>query len=482
MTIKTDVFFLKINKLGGDIEKVSLLSYPKKLKSLKPFNLLKTSSKFIYNAQSGIIGKNGIDNIKNKRPFYKTINNFYKLKKNKNKIIVPMIYISNKGIIYKKTFVFYRGEFLVNVNYLINNFSNYPIKIKFIFQLKQTIDIKKKEKLGIKNCNINTYRGTSYSTDKYKYKKYSFDEIKKSNLLLKTKSGWITMMQRYFITSWIPKINGKKIFYTRNSINGNAYIGYKSNNFIINDGNKKTFSSILWIGPKIIDKMSFISNNLVLTVDYGYFWFISKFLLNILKLINIYIKNFGFSLIIITFVVRLIIYPINKIQYTYISKINLLQNKINKINKKFKNDKNKQRKNIINFYKKEKINPFKSFLSVIIQIPIFISLYNMIVYSIELRHANFIFWIKDLSSYDHYYILPILMGITNFFVQKLYPNKNYNLNKKKNINLIPIIFTLFFLCLPSGLIIYYIISNQITILQQKFIYKIFIKNKLNNKK
>ncbi|MFI4847321.1 MAG: membrane protein insertase YidC [Candidatus Makana argininalis] len=473
--VKTDVLSIKINKLGGDIEKASLILYPKTLKSLKPFNLLTTSRKFTYKAQSGIIGKDGTDNIKNNRPFYKSINNFYKLNKNKNKIIVPMIYISKNGILYKKIFIFHRGEFLVNVNYIVNNFSNDLIKIKLLFQLKQTINLQQPKKKFLQNCNNNMYRNMSYYTDKFKYKKYSFDQIKKTNLLLKSKYGWITMMQRYFASCWIPKINGNKIFYTRNSINGNAYIGYKSDNFIINSGEKKKFNSILWIGPKFINKMSFISKNLGLIVDYGNFSFISKFLLNILKLINYYTKNYGFSLIIITFIIRIFLYPINKIQYSYITKMNVLQPKINKMNEKFKNNKNKQRENIIKLYKKEKINPFGGFLSIIIQMPIFISLYYMIIYSIELRHANFIFWIKDLSSYDSYYILPILMGITSFFVQKTYPNKNYNLNKNNNINFISIIFTVFFLCLPSGLVLYYIFSNLLTILHQKFIYKNYIK-------
>ncbi|MFI4846822.1 MAG: membrane protein insertase YidC [Candidatus Makana argininalis] len=473
--IKTDVLLIKINKFGGDVEKASLLSYPKKIKSLKPFNLLKQYKFFTYKAQSGLIGQNGIDNLSNNRPFYKTISNFYKLNKFKNKITVPMIYISKNGVLYKKIFIFHRNKFLINVNYFIKNLSKKKITIKLISQLKQTINKKKKNKNNIEKCNFNLYRGSSFSTDKFKFKKYSFDDIKKSNLLLKTKNGWITMMQRYFASCWIPKIKGNKIFYTRNSINGNAYIGYKSDNFIINSGKKQTFNSFLWIGPKFIDKMSFISKNLGLTVDYGRFWFISKFLLNTLKLINKHTNNYGISLIIITFIIRAILYPINKIQYTYITKMNLLQPKINKINKKFKNKKNEKRKNIIKLYKKAKINPFGGFLSIIIQMPIFLSLYYMIIYSIELRHANFIFWIKDLSSYDPYYILPIFMGITSFFVQKTYPNKNYDLNKNQNLNLIPIIFTIFFLCLPSGLIIYYIINNLLTILQQKFINKFFIK-------
>ncbi|MFI4853287.1 MAG: membrane protein insertase YidC [Candidatus Makana argininalis] len=473
ITIKTDVLLVKINKFGGDIVKTSLLSYPKKITSSKPYNLLKISPKFIYTAQSGIIGKNGIDNISNNRPFYKTIKDFYQLNKFKNKITVPMIYISKNGILYKKIFIFHRNNFLININYLINNYSNIPIKIKLIFQFKQTIEKLKNKINNFKKCNISLYRGVSFSTDKFKFKKYNFNEIKKFNLLLKTKNGWITMMQRYFASCWIPKINGDKIFYTRNSINGNAYIGYKSNNFIINSGKKKYFHSILWLGPKFIDKISFISKNLKFIVNYGHFWFISKYLLNILLFINNYIHNFGFSLIITTFIIRIILFPINKIQYIYITKMSLLQPKIKKINKNFKNNKYKQRKKIIKLYKKEKINPFGGFLSIIIQMPIFLSLYYMIIYSIELRHANFIYWIKDLSSYDPYYILPILMGITSFFVQKTYPDNDHNLNKNKNINLIPIIFTIFFLCLPSGLVIYYIISNQLTILQQKFTYKIF---------
>lgn len=466
ITVNTDVLSLKINKKGGDIEKVLLLSYPENLKSYKPYELIKNSRKFIYQIKSGLLCNNIIDKINgNQRPLYYTNKNIYFLNKNKNELNVPMTYLENNGIKYTKTYILKRGKFALNVSYDITNISKNPIKLSLCGQLEQSIN------LSYLNNNLesNSYRNIAYSTNSHKYTKCNFNEVKKNNFSITTKGGWVAMLQQYFVTSWIPCTINKNNFYTNYLGNNKAIIGFISNPICIKPGNHSRLTAILWIGPKLQDNMLNIAPNLNLVIDYGWLWFISKPLFKLLKFINDYIGNWGFSIIIITFIVRCVMYPITKSQYITISKMRTLQPKIISIRKKFNKDKKRFSKEIISLYKKENINPFGGFLPLFIQMPIFLALYYTLSNSIELRHSPFILWIHDLSAKDPYYILPILMGITIFFIQKT-SHKNYDdKSQQKIMYFIPVIFTLFFFWFPSGLVLYYIVNNLINIIQQNFI-------------
>lgn len=476
--LKTDVLYLKINVLGGDIEEAKLLTYYDKLNSKKPFILLRTNKDFLYQAQSGIVGKSIFDNeFSGNRPIFTTLSDIYIINDNQKELIVPFTYINNKGIKYIKTFILKRGQFCVDVICEIINNSSKNLELSFFGQLKQSINLPKKQDNYTMSeyFTISNYRGAAYSANNIKYKKYNFNDIKQYNLSLNViNRGWIAMLQQYFAVAWIPNLeNFSSTFYTRFLNNEIAVIGFKSEKIKVNPNENKLFKSSLWIGPEIQENMSAVASYLDLVVDYGYLWFISQPLFKLLKFINYYVNNWGTSIIIITFIVRMLMYPLTKAQYTSMFKIRMLQPKILDIKDKLRDDKHRQNQEIIALYKSEKVNPLGGCLPVIIQMPIFLALYYMLSCSIELRHSSFIFWINDLSSRDQYYILPIIMGITSFFIQKfsyLYNNSD-DLIQQKISNFIPFIFTLFFLWFPSGLVLYYIINNVVTVLQQFFIYK-----------
>ncbi|MCR3756435.1 MAG: membrane protein insertase YidC [Candidatus Westeberhardia cardiocondylae] len=476
ITIKTDVLSIIINTHGGDIEHAFLLTYPKKVNSFDPFHLLKTSSHFVYQVQSGLIGKNGPDSLcRNEgRPLYFSDRNYYALEEHEDKLFVPLIYISQEGIVYKKIFIFYRNSFVLEMYYDIDNLSDYLIELVLFGQLKQSILFSSEYCENDRNFSLHAYRGVAYSSCNDKYKKYTFEDIKKNNLCLSTKNGWIAMLQKYFVTAWIPNGFNENVFYTKYlPETEQAIVGFRSSPIKIFPHSKfYTSKSTLWIGPEIQDVMSKVAPYLDLTVDYGWLWFISQPLLKLLKFIYKYIGNWGFSIIIITFVLRVIMYPLTKIQYTTIARMRILQPKLAKIREIFDGNKQRQSQEMILLYKKEKINPLNGFLPLLIQMPIFLGLYYMLSNSIELRHAYFVLWIYDLSERDSYYILPILMGLTMFVIQKLFPSSSIvDPIQKKIAIFIPILFTLFFLWFPSGLVLYYIISNFVTIIQQKFIYR-----------
>ncbi|WP_323835142.1 membrane protein insertase YidC [Photorhabdus africana] len=472
ITVKTDVLSLTINTRGGDIEEADLLAYPDTLGSSQPFKLLETTPAFTYQAQSGLTGKDGPDNPMNsERPLYTAAQDSYVLADGQDELRIPMNFVTKNGIVYVKTFVLKRGEYAISVDYRIHNTTEKPLQMTFFGQLKQSVELPKHRDTGSSNFALHTYRGAAYSSDDTKYKKYSFSDIEGESLSVTTKGGWIAMLQQYFATAWVPVANETSTFYTAALGKEMAAIGYKSAPISVAANSEKTVSSTLWIGPEIQDEMAAVAPHLDLSVDYGWLWFISQPLFKLLKFLHGFIGNWGFSIIVITFIVRGIMYPLTKAQYTSMAKMRLLQPKLAAMRERIGDDKQRMSQEMMALYKAEKVNPLGGCLPLLIQMPIFLALYYMLMGSVELRHAPFAGWINDLSAQDPYYILPLLMGVTMFIIQKMSPTTITDPMQQKIMTYMPVIFTIFFLWFPSGLVLYYIVSNLVTIIQQQLIYR-----------
>ncbi|CAL4041976.1 membrane protein insertase YidC [Buchnera aphidicola] len=470
--IKTDTMFLRINRNGGDIEQASLFAYKDRLHSLQSFRLLDTKPDFFYQAQSGLTGKDGPDNPRyGMRPVYISAKSYFQLYKNQRELRVPMIWIGKNGVFYTKTFLFTSGSYDIKVQYDIKNNTDNILEYSMFGQLKQSINLPKNRDIYSKHFALQSFRGAAYSTEHSKFNKYKFNNIiDNRNLYIKTKNGWIAMLQQYFVSAWIPKSKGINTIYTAHLGHDTAAIGYKSDVIYVMPNKSYKINAKLWIGPEIQEKMMVLSPHLDLTVDYGFLWFLSQPLFKFLKLLYNFVGNWGVAIILITLIMRGILYPLTKVQYTSMAKMRALQPKIDDIKNKFSKDKNILSQEMIKLYKREKVNPFGGCLPLLIQMPIFLALYYMLMGSIELRHAPFCLWIHDLSNQDPYYILPIIMGLTMFYIQKISPNTVSDPVQQKILNFVPILFSIFFLWFPSGLVLYYIVSNVITILQQKIIY------------
>ncbi|XRX43117.1 MAG: membrane protein insertase YidC [Buchnera aphidicola (Tetraneura sorini)] len=487
--LSNDVISIVLNKNNGTINKVYLLKYSDHLGSNSPFCLLDKQSDFIYQASEGLILKKDgkITNLKlditnkqnafNRRVFFST-------NPSKTELRIPFTWIDLfTGVEYKKTFILYLGKYFIEIENTVLNNSGKAIDISFFNELKQTVNIP----INYANNNLNfnkdsfssqKYRSIAYSTDLEKYKKSSLNTINDKIVSEKTKHGWIAMIRKYFVAAWIPKISkmNNNIIYTNNKTNNILTLGYESEPVHLLPNKSFTFVSKLWTGPSIQNKMLELAPNLDLTLDYGYLWFISKPLFYILSLLHFFIGNWGWSIVFLTIFIRSLMYPLAKSQYISMEKVKLIQPKIDLIKTKYKNDKQKMSKEIIKLYNLEKINPFGGCLPIIVQMPIFLGLYYMLVNSVELRHAPFLLWINDLSDRDPYFIFPIFMGYTMWIIQRSSSNEDTESVQKHITNLVPILFTLCFLYFPSGLVLYYITSNIFTILQQKI-----ISLELNNK-
>ena len=282
------------------------------------------------------------------------------------------------------------------------------------------------------------------------------------------------MIQHYFVASWIGDTddNVQNVIYSSSSNEGrDAIIGIRTEPTVIQNGSEHDFTSKMWIGPKNQDNMELVAPNLDLTVDYGWLWFISIPLFKILEFIHSYIGNWGFSIIVLTLVVRSVLFPLTKAQYTSMAKMRLLTPKMQELRERYKDDRQKLGQETMRLYKTEKVNPLGGCFPLLIQMPIFIALYWTLMESTELRHAPFIGWIADLSVHDPYFVTPLLYGVTMYFIQKMSPTPITDPMQRKVMMAMPFVFTFMFCTFPAGLTLYWLVSNCFTIFQQIIIYK-----------
>ncbi|MGC7560768.1 membrane protein insertase YidC [Pasteurella sp. PK-2025] len=464
ITLENDVFRLEVDTLGGDVIHSELLKYDAELDSNTPFTLLTNKANHVYIAQSGLVGKDGIDS-KTGRANYQIEGDNFKLAEGQNELVVPLT-VERDGVIFRKVFVLKRGAYDVAVNFEIDNQSDKAIEVEPYGQLRHTLV----EDTG--NVAMPTYTGGAYSSSETNYKKYSFADMEKANLSISTKAGWVAVLQHYFVSAWIPNQDADNQLYSlTDKANNIASIGYRGPTSVIPAGAKETIKSSLWTGPKLQDQMASVANHLDLTVDYGWAWFIAKPLFWLLTFIQSLVQNWGLAIIGVTLVVKALLYPLTKAQYTSMAKMRMLQPKLQEMRERFGDDRQRMSQEMMKLYKEEKVNPLGGCLPLILQMPIFIALYWTFLEAVELRHAPFFGWIQDLSAQDPYFILPILMGASMFLLQKMSPTPVADPTQQKIMNFMPLIFMVFFLWFPSGLVLYWLVSNLITMAQQQLIYR-----------
>ncbi|MGF1911478.1 membrane protein insertase YidC [Vibrio kasasachensis] len=475
ITVTTDVLTLSIDTVGGDIVQADLNKYSAELDSTARFELLKNEAGHQFIAQSGLVGPQGIDLSSTNRPNYAVSADSFDLAEGQDELRIPMTFAAN-GIEYTKTFILERGSYAVNVEYNVVNNSGNNATFGMYAHLRQNV----MDDGG--SITMPTYRGGAYSTEDTNYKKYSFDDMQDRNLSINLTNGqgWAAMIQHYFATAWVPRDELGTNLYTR--VIGNlADIGVRMPNKTIATGDSAEMTATLWVGPKLQDQMAEVAPHLDLVVDYGWLWFIAKPLHWLLSTIHGFVGNWGLAIMLLTFVVRGAMYPLTKAQYTSMAKMRMLQPKLAAMRERIGDDRQRMSQEMMELYKKEKVNPLGGCLPLILQMPIFIALYWALMESVELRHSPFFGWIHDLSAQDPYYILPLLMGASMFMIQKMSPTTVTDPMQQKIMTFMPVMFTGFFLFFPSGLVLYWLVSNIVTLIQQSLIYKALEKKGLHSK-
>jgi YidC/Oxa1 family membrane protein insertase len=463
--VKTDVLNVVIDTLGGNIVTVDLSQY-KETSTEQPFRLLSLDNQSYYVAQSGLLSNRGPDTQSNQAR-YQSSQNTYFLSPKQNELLVDLVW-HGKNLVVHKQFIFKRNDYLIELRYQLTNQDQQPWFGEIFTQIQR----KKVEQPGSFFNMSSYYIGGSVSTKSHPFQKVTFE-----NMALKhfpsglQEQGWIAMLQHYFLTAWIPADQKSFQFYTHKSNDEIYTLGILGETTRVDPGQHAQLGQYkLYLGPEIIERLDVAAPNLRLTVDYGILWPISIALLWLLKQVYKIVHNWGWSIVIITMLIKGAFYHLSEKSYRSMAQMRVLQPRLQALRERHGQDRQKLTQATMDLYRLEKINPLGGCLPILVQIPVFLGLYWMLLESVELRQAPFILWIHDLSSKDPYYLLPILMGCTMLVQQRLNPPAQDPMQAKV-MQFLPVFFTLLFLNFPSGLVLYWVVNNVLSILQQFYVTK-----------
>lgn len=462
--VRTDVMDVRISTVGATLVGVELLDYPVSIEQQDtPFALVSDDPAGYLVVESGLQARQGQPAPTHREPM-RAEADAYALGDGEDTLVVPFTWTSEEGIEVVKTLTFTRGSYEIGVDYRIRNGSEEPWTVNQYRQLKRKPGTKDE-----KQQFVNTYIGAVVSTPEDVYEKVDFGDIEDENLAVNATDGWVAMIQHYFATAWIPPASEVNTAYTRHLPNENRYlVGLVSSSQAVPPGGEATFSSKAFVGPKIQDLLEASAPNLRLTVDYGWLTILAQPLFWLLKTIHGFVGNWGFAIILVTVCIKAVFYKLSEAGYRSMAKMKLLQPKLAALKERHGDDRAAMGQATMELYKKERVNPLGSCFPMLIQIPVFIALYWMLLESVELRQAPWILWIEDLSIRDPYFILPAIMAATMYFQQKLNPAPVDPIQAKV-FQFLPLVFGIFFAFFPAGLVLYWIANNTLSIAQQYYI-------------
>jgi YidC/Oxa1 family membrane protein insertase len=455
--IKTDVLDIEINTFGGTVQRAALLNYPiSKDKDSEKIVLLENNGDGFYLVQGGLLSKSDVANHKT---LFNTERENYDLGSGES-ISVPLFWESDNGLKVVKTFTFYKGQYVADISYEIQNNTLDNWVGSAYGQINRT------EPTENGSAFIYTYTGAVISSPDKRYEKIDFSDIEDDKLSVDVTNGWVAMLQHYFVTALIPSSKEEQYnYYTLNPNNKSYVIGAITPTKNIAVGSNEKISHRFYVGPKLQKEISQLAEGLELTVDYGVFWFLAKPVYWLLDYIHTYVNNWGWSIVLVTLVLKLLFFKLSAAGYRSMANMRQVQPRLLSIRERYKDDRARLNQAMMELYKEEKINPLGGCFPILVQIPVFISLYWVLLESVELRQADFVLWINDLSAADPYFVLPLLMGITMFVQQKLNPAPMDPVQAKV-MSVLPVVFTVFFAFFPSGLVLYWVVNNALSIAQQ----------------
>lgn len=484
--VQTDVLQLAIDPNGGDVVELKLSQYPRNASNPDiPLQLFENSSDRIYVAQSGLVGTDGPDARPSGRPLYSVSQKNFTLQDGQEQLNVDLSFQEN-GVNYTKRFTLHRGlslecsdreisqrkvecindqAYQINLTYLIDNQSDREWKGNLFAQLKRD---GQGDPSSTTATGTATYLGAALWTADEPYKKLSMSNMDDKNFNQAINGGWVAWLQHYFVTAWVADTEQTNQVTTRKDSKGNYIIGYTSPTMSVVAGEHAQTTATLYAGPKIQSHLKALSPGLELTVDYGFLWFIAQPIFWLLGVIHSILGNWGWSIIFLTLLIKLAFFPLSAASYKSMARMRAVAPRMAALKEQHAGDKQKLSQGMMELYKKEKINPLGGCLPILVQMPVFLSLYWVLLESVEMRQAPFMFWLTDLSSKDPFFILPIIMGASMFVQQKLNPTPPDPMQAKV-MKLLPIIFTFFFLWFPAGLVLYWVVNNLLSIGQQWYI-------------
>lgn len=464
IAVDTDLLRAEISTVGGDLRGLELKGHRDSVEKGKNFELFQNRADHVYVAQSGLIGAD----LPNHRTVYTAQAKEYRLADGANVVEVRLEAPAAKGISVAKIYRFHRGTYVIDVAHQIVNQSATAIQPFGYFQL-----VRDGKSPAGDSAMLPTYTGAAVYTDKEKFQKVAFGDIDKEKTPYPKNSsdGWVAMLQHYFLSAWLPRNGTPREFYTRRLEGGLYAAGVILPAGTVEPAKSATLTVPLYAGPQEQDKLAKLAPGLDLTVDYGWLTIIAVPLFWVLAWLYHWVGNWGVAIILLTVVIKLLFYPLSEASYRSMAKMRVLAPKLQKLKDQYGSDRQRMQQAMMELYKTEKINPLGGCLPIVVQIPVFIALYWVLLASVELRHAPLALWIDDLAAPDPWFILPILMGATMIIQTKLNPEPPDPVQAKV-MKIMPIAFSVFFFFFPAGLVLYWLINNVLSIAQQWHINRV----------
>ena len=459
VTVETDLMRVEIATLGGDIRKVVLLRHGAVDNPGEPFALLQPSGEHTYVAQTGLIGAG----LATHKTAFRADASALSLGAGQNELVLSLTETEpQSGSRTIKRYRFTRGSYVVEVSQEVRNTGTEPLSPFAYYKLIRD----DKSPRGDSQW-VPTFTGIAVYTDKDKYRKIAYSDVAKGKASLPkdVQDGWIGMVQHYFVSAWLPPATLTREFYAR-SLGDNLFeAGVIVPAGTAAPGATTTSTMLLYAGPQEQDKLAVLAPGLDLTVDYGWLTIIAVPLFWVLANIHDWVKNWGVAIILLTVLIKLVFFPLSAASYRSMAKMRVMAPKLQKLKEVHGDDRQKLHQAMVELYKTEKINPLGGCLPIVVQIPVFIALYWVLLGSVEMRQAPFMLWIKDLSAQDPYYVLPVLMGISMIIQTRLNPEPPDPV-QAKIMKIMPIAFSVFFFFFPAGLVLYWLVNNILSIAQQ----------------
>ena len=459
--VKTDLFEAEIDTMGGDLRRLVLNKHVASDVNVGNFVLMDEAAKpMIYVAQTGLIGAD----LPNHKSTFTSTSSVYNLADGAASQEVRLSWVGANGVSVDKVYTFKRDSYVIDVDYQINNGSASTITPSTYYQIVHDSESNQGSAM------MPTFTGGAYYTEAEKFKKISFGDMADSPLSKTSKDGWAGIIQHYFASAWIPAKGVQREFYTK-QLNDKLYaIGLLSPGPSIGAGSRADIKASLFAGPQTEKDLLAAAPGLEYAVDYGWLTVIAKPLFWVLSKLNALVHNWGIAIILLTVLIKAAFYPLSAKSYKSMAQMRELAPRLQSMKEKFGDDKQKMQQAMMDLYRTEKINPMSGCLPILVQVPVFIALYWMILGSVELRHAPFFGWIQDLSAIDPYYVLPLLMGATMIIQTSLNPAPTDPIQAKV-MKIMPVVFSIFFFFFPAGLVLYWLVNNILSIAQQWYVNK-----------
>jgi len=459
--VRTPALEVWIDRVGGDIVGLQLPRYPQEIDSDVPIRLLDRRRDHIYIAQSGLTGRDGLDKS-NGRPVYSSSASEYTAD---NGALIVELRHETPEVAVAKRFRFDADDYLVQVEHDIENRAETEFRARLFTQLKR--DSSRPEEGGV-GMGMRPYVGAAFTTPESRYEKIDFDDLDEGQFRAELQGGWAAILQHYFISAWIGNPSEVNAYNGRRLGDRNYAVGFVGPEFSVAPGQRQVVSAGFYAGPKIQRLLEAAAPNLQLTVDYGLLWWLSVPLFKVLDAIHSYTGNWGAAIILLLVCVKALLYPLASAGFRSMAKMKQVMPEMKRLQERYAGDREKLSREAMALYRREGANPLGGCLPLLLQMPVFFALYWVLFESVELRHAPFILWIKDLAAPDPFFVLPILYGASFYAIQLLSPPPPDPMQARV-MKMMPVLFTVLFVFFPAGLVLYWLVNNLLSLAQQWYI-------------